>query len=280
MQRQFLNSCLPILAVIAIMGFIIMSPAVSQGGVVFYTNQAAFYATEPGLPVQSFDSADLYSQTFVYQPNGLNSATSNVVFAAGSILPGLTISTLAPGIQSQALIVDGSGPVGAVSVGNNTFGDTLLLTFSPGVPAVGENLFANTGYGTSFAGNNTEEVFSGTKSLGSIIVSNAVGGYDFIGVTSTNPITSVQFTWDGDGDGITFVSNIAFGVPNAVIVPNGAGSLKIVWPANGGYTLLQNTNLTGGTWVTNTTAITTNNGTNSITINPSGGNMFFRLTYP
>ena len=260
-----------------------MAPAVSQGGVVFYTNQAAFYAAEPGLPVQSFDGANLFSQAFVTQTNGLNRATSNAVFDAGSILPGLTISTLAPGIQSQALIVDGGGPVGAISVGNNWFGDTLVLSFAPGVLAVGENLFANTGYGTSFAGNNTEEVFNGTTSLGSITVSNAAGGYDFIGVSSTNlPITSVQFTWDGDGDGITFVSHIAFGtiVPNPFVVPNGANSLRIVWPAAGSYTLLQNTDLIGGSWVTNNSPITTSNGMNRITITPSGGSLFFRLSYP
>jgi len=250
---------------------------------VFYTNQAAFYAAEPGLPVQSFDGANLFSQTFVTQPNGLNSATSNVVLTAGSILPGLTISTLAPANQSQALILDGDGPVGAISVGNYTFGDTLVLTFAPGVLAAGENLFANTGFGTSFAGNNTEEVFNGTTSLGSITVSNAAGGYDFIGVTSTNlPITSVQFTWDGDGDGITFVSHIAFGtvVPNSLLVPNGVNSLKIVWPATGNYTLLQNSNLTVGSWVTNSSPINISNGTNSVTITPSSSNLFFRLRYP
>ena len=82
--------------VIAVKGFLMMTPAISQGGLVFYTNQAAFNTAEPGLPVQSFNSANLYSQPFVYQPNGINSATSNTVFAAWSILPGLTISTLAP----------------------------------------------------------------------------------------------------------------------------------------------------------------------------------------
>ncbi len=263
--------------------FIMVKPAESWGGVTFYTNEEAFYAVEPGLPVQSFDSANLFNQTFVTQSNYLNSATSNLVFAAGSILPSLTISTLSPTYQNQALIVDGDGPVGAISVGNYTFGDTLVLTFSPGVLAVGEDLFANTGYGTSFAGNNTETVFSGTTLLGSITVSNAVGGYDFIGAVSTNqPITSVQFTWDGDGDGITFVSNIRFGthVPDAALVANGTGGLTLLWPATGGYTLLQTTNLADGNWTTNHSAVTTSNGTNSLVITPSAGNMFFRMSYP
>lgn len=265
------------------MGLMTMAPAVSQGGVVFYTNQPAFNAAEPGLPVQSFDSANLFSQPYVYETNGLNSVTANAVFASGTILPGLTISTLSPGLQSTALIVYGGGPVGAISVGNNWFGDTLVLSFAPGVSAMAEDLFANTAASTSFAGNNTEEVFNGTTSLGSITVSNAAGGYDFIGVISTNlPITSVQFTWDEDGDAITFVSHIAFGaiVPNPILVPNGANSLKILWPATGNYTLLQNANLARGSWVTNSSPITTSNGTNSITITPSSSNLFFRLRYP
>jgi hypothetical protein len=111
----------------------------------------------------------------------------------------------------------------------------------------------------------------------------AVGGYNFIRVSSTNlPITSVQFTWDGDGDGITFVSNIAFGtsVPNPVIIPDGPGSLKTVWPATGNFTLLQGANLAGGTWVTNSSPITTGNRTNRIAVSPPVGTLFFRLTYP
>jgi hypothetical protein len=68
------------------------------------------------------------------------------------------------------------------------------------------------------------------------------------------------------------------GVPNLVIAPNGPNSVKILWPDTGTYVLLQNSNLASPSgWVTNTSSVSTVNGTNSITITPPTGNLFFRL---
>ncbi len=66
------------------------------------------------------------------------------------------------------------------------------------------------------------------------------------------------------------------GVPNLTItfIANG---VNISWPDTGTYTLLQNSSLGTGLWATNTSSITTANGTNSITIKPPVGNLFFRL---
>jgi hypothetical protein len=67
------------------------------------------------------------------------------------------------------------------------------------------------------------------------------------------------------------------GVPNLIIVPNGPDSVQVLWPNTGSYTLQQNGNLAGGSWTTSGYAISTANGTNSITITPPTGNLFFRL---
>jgi hypothetical protein len=67
------------------------------------------------------------------------------------------------------------------------------------------------------------------------------------------------------------------GVPNLIIVPNGPNSVKILWSATGSYTLQQNASLASGNWTTSGYAITLTNGTNSITITPPVGNLFFRL---
>ena len=67
------------------------------------------------------------------------------------------------------------------------------------------------------------------------------------------------------------------GVPNLLIVPNGANSVKILWPNTGSYTLQQNGNLAGGGWTTSGFAITNGFGTNFCTITPPVGNLFFRL---
>jgi hypothetical protein len=69
------------------------------------------------------------------------------------------------------------------------------------------------------------------------------------------------------------------GVPNLVIVPNGANSVKLLWldPATNTYTLQQNGNLATPSWVTSSFTFTNGSGTNYCTITPPTGNLFFRL---
>lgn len=72
------------------------------------------------------------------------------------------------------------------------------------------------------------------------------------------------------------------GVPQLIIVPNGPGSVKILWPdpATNTYTLQQNNNLTvSGGWATTGYPITNGFGTNFCTITPPLGNLFFRLKH-
>ena len=71
------------------------------------------------------------------------------------------------------------------------------------------------------------------------------------------------------------------GLPNLTIRLAGANSVVVSWPNAGTFTLQQNSNLaTSGGWTTSGYTITTNNGTNSVTITPPTGNMFFRLANP
>ena len=67
------------------------------------------------------------------------------------------------------------------------------------------------------------------------------------------------------------------GLPNLIITHTG-NSVMVSWPDTGSYTLQQNGNLADSNgWGTSGYAITTANGTNSITITPPAGNLFFRL---
>jgi hypothetical protein len=73
----------------------------------------------------------------------------------------------------------------------------------------------------------------------------------------------------------------AAGVPNLVIVPTGPNSVQIRWPATGSYTLEQNNNLSSAAgWSASGYSVSTANGTNSVTISPPQGNVFFRLSNP
>ena len=70
------------------------------------------------------------------------------------------------------------------------------------------------------------------------------------------------------------------GTPTLAIAFVAPNSVKVSWPNTGNYTLQQNASLAGGTWATSGYTITTSNGTNSITITPPTGNLFFRLHNP
>ena len=68
------------------------------------------------------------------------------------------------------------------------------------------------------------------------------------------------------------------GMPNLSIAHSG-NSVIVSWPNTGSYTLQQNSNLaTTGGWSTSGYSISMSNGTNSVTITPPVGNLFFRLT--
>lgn len=68
--------------------------------------------------------------------------------------------------------------------------------------------------------------------------------------------------------------------PNLTITFVAPHSVVVSWPATGSSTLQQNSSLANASWVTNTNPITTMNGTNSITITPPNGHLFFRLSEP
>lgn len=74
---------------------------------------------------------------------------------------------------------------------------------------------------------------------------------------------------------------IAIAAPPNLTIENSDGGVIVSWPNNGSFTLQQNTNLAASSnWATSTFATTSLNGTNSVTINPPTGNLFFRLAIP
>jgi hypothetical protein len=70
-----------------------LSSSRASAGVVFYTSEAAFDAAAPALMTRTFASANVTLVSVIANP--LDNATNNAVFSAGSILPGLTITSSA-----------------------------------------------------------------------------------------------------------------------------------------------------------------------------------------
>ena len=194
-------------------GLVALFPAFARAAspLTFYPTRDALNAAYPGLSLQKFTNADLTDEPFVTHANPLDWKTNDAVFKKGSILPGIAIRTLNPRLASNAIIVYGGGPVATISVGNYWFGDTLELDFPLGVQAVGENVFANTSYGPSFAGKISAQFYHGKTCLGGQTFTEAAGAYLFIGASSsTLPITSVRISWQSDGGANLHVSDITF----------------------------------------------------------------------
>ena len=115
----------------------------------------------------------------------------------------------------------------------------------------------------------------GTSTGGTYQLNGTIGQPDASGA-----MTGGSYSLSGGFWSIISVVQSAGG-PNLIIVPNGPNSVQVLWPATGSYVLQQNNNLaaTSG-WATSGYPITTANGTNSITITPPVGNLFFRLANP
>jgi hypothetical protein len=114
----------------------------------------------------------------------------------------------------------------------------------------------------------------GTSTGGVYSVSGTIGQHDAGG-----PMTGGSYSLTGGFWALISVVQTA-GLPNLAITFVGPNSVKVSWPDTGTYTLQQNSNLAGGSWITSGYTITTSNGTNSITITPPTGNLFFRLKQP
>ena len=114
----------------------------------------------------------------------------------------------------------------------------------------------------------------GTSTGGVYSVSGTIGQPD-----ASGPMTGGNYSLTGGFWSLISVVQTA-GVPNLRIT-HGGNSVVVFWPDTGSYTLQQNSNVAAPAgWTTTGYAITTSNGTNSITITPPTGRLFFRLKKP
>ena len=115
---------------------------------------------------------------------------------------------------------------------------------------------------------------TGTNGASVYSVSGTVGQPDASGAMSGGSYSVTGGFW-------SLISVVeTSGLPSLTIAHAG-NSVIVSWPNTGSYTLQQNSNLAASAgWTTSTYSITTNAGTNSITITPPTRNLFFRLANP
>jgi hypothetical protein len=113
-----------------------------------------------------------------------------------------------------------------------------------------------------------------TSSGGQISLSGTIGQPDASGA-----MTGGNYSMTGGFWSMLAVVQTS-GAP-ALAITHSGNSVTVSWPNTGSYTLQQNSNLAAPAgWTTSGYTITTANGTNSITITPATGNLFFRLANP
>lgn len=114
----------------------------------------------------------------------------------------------------------------------------------------------------------------GTSTGGIYSVSGTIGQHDAGGPMTGGNYSLTSGFW-------SLISAVqTAGLPDLVITHSG-NSVIVSWPDMGSYTLQQNSSLANaGGWVTSGYSITTANDTNSVSITPPAGNLFFRLKNP
>jgi hypothetical protein len=105
--------------------------------------------------------------------------------------------------------------------------------------------------------------------------------------TGNNALFNLPYAVAVDGAGHLYVGDTVNGtirqgriaaVPNLTVVLTATNSVVVSWPNLGSYTLQSNSDLTTTNWAGYGGAVSTVNGTNSVTLSPPSGNLFFRLT--
>lgn len=114
----------------------------------------------------------------------------------------------------------------------------------------------------------------GTSTGGVFSISGTIGQHDASGAMNGGNFSLTGGYWSL----IQVVQTP--GLPNLTLTHTG-NSVTISWPTTSTTTLQQNANLANAAgWVTSDLTVTTVNGTSSVTITTTMGNLFFRLSSP
>ena len=176
---------------------LVASPLQARATFILYSDRGAFDAAAPGLPVETFENNSNADGAVIAITPPLNSSTNNGGFTPGDILPGISVTT-----NNGVLVVLTAGgftPTDAVAA--DLFGSNTILDFSPGVDAVGLDVYI-------VSGSVNVNFFGAGGLLGTVpVMPGALPNSQFVGAISSEPITQVTLT-GGFGE---IIDNVAFG---------------------------------------------------------------------
>jgi autotransporter-associated beta strand protein len=213
--------------------------------------------------------------TLTLGSNGGLPASSDIIVGNGATLD---ISALASFPLSASQILTAEGGTALIN------GNIVMSTGSQLVVEAGTTLTVSDG-GLNMNNNNIT-IAGGISPLTANTYNLVTPG---IGGSVTGSVADSNVTVSGAGLAPGTVAHLQFNggalqllvtaqPPNLTASDLAPDSVVVSWPATGSYTLQQNSNLADPAgWVTSGYTIATANNTNSITVTPPMGNLFFRL---
>ena len=289
-----------------------------SGGPADGTNGSAQFNNPSGITVDTNGNlyvADFYNSTIrKVAPVGTNWVVTTIAGMAQSYTSADGTNRVARFYGPSSITIDGLGNLYVA----DTYNYTIRKLTPVGTNWVVTTIAGQVGNGDSSDGTNFAAHFNFSKGItadgaGNLYVADTYNntvrkvapvGTNWVvstlagvaGITGTNDGTGASalfsypygITVDGAGNlyvGDTLNGTIRKGqnvavlaVPNLTIGLTAPNSVVVSWPNLGSYTLQSNADLTTTNWVNYGGAVTTSNGTNSVTISPPVGNLFFRLT--
>ena len=178
------------------------------GTLTFYPTRALFQSANPGLPTETFAGTSVPPGTRNFCTPPLNSTTNDACFAAGSVIPGFSLSITVDGGANEYVVLNAALGLPCVAVGPNGFVDEPNFDLSPAVKAVAFDLFTPLGGGEPF----TVEAFGPGGSLGSAPITGGGTSASFFGVDTSDPggITRIEIREGIDKTGDLYC-NLEFG---------------------------------------------------------------------
>ncbi len=201
----------------------VTSYSLASAQVSFTNDEPQFIANNPGLAFQNFDAAMAAPNTLTTCTGPVDENSNDACFQPGDILPGIAFSEI-PSIPDAPLLV-GENRTGnnnpANILANNTFDDSLEVTFTQSPNAVGlviGCLAVSNGCSETVV----VEVFGpGDALLGSTNVAVTALADSFIGMVTQSPITRVNLDINmPNGQVVKSILNVRFGLgPEPELIP-------------------------------------------------------------
>ena len=211
--------------------------------------------------IGGMESPVLYGTASQYE--GVFGSSGGMVFEVGAATPGtgyFSSTTIQP--SAGGLVLSGNTLYGTTQNGGSGGSGTVFATSIAVPPYVGLS-------GNNLILHNFPALINNTNSDGANLRDGLIlSGNTLYGTAS-----------QGGTNGFGTVFALTLPMPSLSIALSN-NEVVISWPLPfTGPVLQQNTNLTTTNWITSSYSITTANGTNSVTIAPPTGNLFFRLAY-